>query len=173
MLNVAGKPAEQTDAILRQELTMCRIKIVESPEILPHAEVHTHLMGKLGDKITMYRNWYYWVVKCEIPLEVALEMYTDPVGRQDVRVAGHCGCPPPEDPWIQYRKGNAIVDKTSRKPDNFDDPSWDGYRDKIIFVDDPINEPGVRAFIDSYHIDSEIGLRYFADTVKKYGLDKE
>jgi hypothetical protein len=170
MTNVAGVEPERTDLILKEELTVCGIEIVEHPEIVPHPEVRTHLTGKIGENITMYRNWYYWVVQCEIPLEVALEMYADPAGRRDVRVAGYAGNVDEVEPWLRFKKGDAIVDKTSRKPADFDDPCWDGYRDKIIFVDDPINEPGVRAFIDSYHIDSELGLRYFADTIKKHGL---
>ena len=39
-------------------------------------------------------------------------------------------------------------------------------------LENPATEPGVEAFIASYHIDSEIGMRFFADTIKKHGLDK-
>jgi hypothetical protein len=42
------------------------------------------------------RRWYYWSVKGKVPLEVAQEMYANPIGRKDVRVAGHCGCPEPK-----------------------------------------------------------------------------
>lgn len=168
--NMAGKPVEEVDNELRSELTICGVEIVESPIELAHPEVHTHLTGKLGDNITMFRNWYYWVVKCEIPVEVAQEMFDDPAGRRDVRVVGYAGNVDSLDHWVDYRKGDTIVARTETKPADYDTPAWDGYRDKIIFVDDPANEPGVRGFIGSYHIDSEIGLRYFADTVKKHGL---
>ena len=38
----------------------------------------------------------------------------------------------------------------------------------IAFVESPSTE-GV-GFITAYHIDTEVGLRLFADTLKKYGL---
>jgi len=45
------------------------------------------------------RRWSYWSVTGYVPLDTAVKMYRDPIGKRDVRVAGHCGCPPPEE-WI-------------------------------------------------------------------------
>ena len=54
------------------------------------------------------RGWYYWRVSGFIPLPIAEILYEDPVGRKDVRVAGHCGCPPPRD-WTKIA-GQLVVD---------------------------------------------------------------
>lgn len=43
------------------------------------------------------RCWYYWSVTGYVPMDVAMEMYNDPIGRTAIRVEGHCGCPSPED----------------------------------------------------------------------------
>lgn len=109
-----------------------------------------------------------------MPLEIAKELFQDPVGREDVRVAGHCGCPAPESPFITWRapdgrivapvKEEALFDRTiakgSLKPEE---------KAKFIFSDDPASV-GALAFLTSYHIDTEIGLRLFADTIRKHRL---
>jgi len=38
-----------------------------------------------------------------MPLGAAEELYEDPVGHRDVRVVGHCACPPPKD-WVESTK---------------------------------------------------------------------
>jgi hypothetical protein len=167
--NVAGESPEKTDAILREELTICGIDIIETSELIPHPEVNTHISGKLGD-IIMKRNWYYWIVVGKIPLDIAKKLYNDPVGKRDVRVVGDCGCPPPEDPWISYILDGKQLDYESRKPIDWENNCWDDIREELIFVENPAIEPGVEMFIDHYHIDSEVGLRFFADTMKKHGL---
>jgi hypothetical protein len=48
------------------------------------------------------RAWYYWVVIGLVPLYVANELYENPIGKKDVRVSGHCGCPSPIE-WIKNR----------------------------------------------------------------------
>jgi hypothetical protein len=49
------------------------------------------------------RAWYYWIVTGFVPLHVAEELYADPIGKKDVRVSGHCGCPAPKE-WIKDRQ---------------------------------------------------------------------
>ena len=48
-------------------------------------------------EFVFYRNWYYYVATGHVPMDVAIELYEHPVGRKDVRVEGHCGCPDPRD----------------------------------------------------------------------------
>lgn len=43
------------------------------------------------------RAWYYWMVGGYVPLNVALELYENPVGKKDIRVDGHAGCPSPNE----------------------------------------------------------------------------
>ena len=62
-----------------------------------NSEVPYHIIGNLGNgKFIFKRAWYYWIIKGNVPLKIAKKMYADPIGKIDVRVAGHCGCPPPE-----------------------------------------------------------------------------
>lgn len=129
MQNLAGKA--DCDVQIKRELERARIDIVALPSRLD-AEVPASVVGRLG-RFRFRRAWYYWMVAGPVPLPVAQELYADPVGIEDVRVAGHCGCPPPEKPWLR-------------------------------------NGPGDQQFVMSYHIDSEVGLRLFADTLKKHGL---
>lgn len=171
MQNLAGN--EKADKYIRQELERARIPIKDTE---PHGgEVPYTIIGQLGD-LTFTRAWYYWVVNGNVPLEVAQELFADPVGVTDIRVAGHCGCPPPEEytEWLtddgkkiypaeQQAEWERIV-----KAHDFMQAEKDG----IIFADDPVAH-GARAFVTSYHIDSEVGLRIFVDTLKEHGLIPE
>ena len=122
MENLAGR--KDCDEYIRRELERCRIDIVEVE--LTRSEVPYTLEGRLGD-FEFRRAWYYWVVRGSVPLEVAQEIYADPVGHTDIRVAGNAGCPPPEE-WAH------------------------------------------RGFVELYHVDTEVGLRLFADTIKAHEL---
>ena len=128
MQNLAG--SDRADKIIEQELNRSHISIVRHDE-LRGGEVPTHFTGELSREgetaFEFERAWYYWMVSGNVPLAVAQELYDDPVGRTDVRVVGHCGCPPPE--------------------------KWER-----------------NGFIDSYHIDSEVGLRFFVDTLRRHEL---
>ncbi len=93
MKNLAGD--RSADAVLRAELEACGIESV-STGMNPNAEVPASYIGTLGS-FKFYRCWYYWAVEGPMPLTVANEMYQHPDGRRDVRVAGHCGCPPPSE----------------------------------------------------------------------------
>jgi hypothetical protein len=125
MINLAG--VAECDRYIERELRRAGIAAVVGER--SENEVAAAITGKIGP-FTLWRAWRYWVVKGPMPLAVAREMYDDPVGVDDVRVAGHCGCPPPDE-WA---------------------------RDGVI---------------DTYHIDTEVGLRVFVDAVKRHGLDKE
>ena len=58
-------------------------------------EVYTNARGVLTieDRSFIFkRAWYYWTVNGPVPMEIAKRMYENPIGKKDVRVAGHCGC---------------------------------------------------------------------------------
>ena len=59
------------------------------------SEVPYHIIGILGN-YTFKRAWYYWVVRGEVSKKIAKKLYKEPIGKRDVRVGGHCGCPPPK-----------------------------------------------------------------------------
>jgi hypothetical protein len=170
--NLAG--VELCDNFIRRELDRARIDIVEGDRTTQ--EVPYSVTGKLGP-FTFKRAWYYWVVQGPMPLEVALELYADTVGKSDVRVAGHCACPPPEPPWVEYYDADGF--KLEHDPDGEQAADWANLHakghlkspeeERIRFVADA-PATAARAFVESYHIDSEIGLRLFADTVRAKGL---
>lgn len=181
MRNLAG-PEDRTHATdyFTDELERCGIEVVRYDG--PHTgEVQSQVYGKLGDW-TFRRAWYYTVVKGPTPLSVAKELYENRVGRNDIRVAGHCACPPPEDPWVTWR--DKISGKEIARPSE---------REKVVgYINKADTESGVRMWtsmlekmdneyewgdpadgvptIDSYHIDSELGLYVFVQTLKAHNL---
>lgn len=170
MENLAGK--KDCDKEIENELTRCGIEIVRNQP--RERKVPSSLRGKLG-QFSFARAWYYWVVTGPTPLNIAQELFSDPVGKTDIRVVGHCGCPPPEAPWITWR---TAADQRIVIPKNqeaewiaFSEtlPSLKTEMEKYIFNDNP-SSVGAKPFIESYHIDTEIGLRLFADTLKKHYL---
>lgn len=81
----------------------------------------------------------------------------------NIRVAGHCGNPPPEE-WCEpknyYEKCKPIVDKIFKKEITFDESN------KIC---NEIRKQGDQ-FVISYHIDTQEGLLRFAEIIKKYNI---
>lgn len=124
MKNLAGN--RECDVYIEHELKRARIAI-ERVELPERSEVPYRMIGRLGP-IEFRRYWAYWVANGPVPIEIAHRLYADPVGRTDIRVDGHCGCPEPEPPWTE------IIDGAE--------------------------------YVMTYHIDSEIGLRVFADAVR-------
>lgn len=163
MKNLAGDP--DADRYIKQELEMAKIELVRGK--CAKGEVPATITGVLGE-FTFARAWYYWVVKGPLPLEMALKLYENPIGKVEVRVAGHCGCPPPEKPWITWKdkEGNTLIEMKEKK--QFDEFIAKGHlKPEVLngrrFSEEP--EKG-RGFIESYHIDSQAGLRLFADAVR-------
>lgn len=168
MNNVAG--LENPDPFLTEELTRARINVEQLPRPLRrHPEVHAGVIGRLG-QFTFRRAWYYWVANGPVPIELARKLYADPVGVKDIRVDGHCGCPAPDDFGGNYFAADGsriLVDpegseqRTIAKfPDLFKE-------ERFVFVSskEERREIAKSIIIDCYHIDSEVGLRIFADAI--------
>lgn len=162
MRNLAG--SKDSDIWTAAELTAAGIEIdiVEKP----YGEPQTRVKGRLGG-IEFSRAWYYWVAKGRVPLDVARRLYADQVGQKDVRVAGHCGCPPPEE-WTHYYDGDQMV---VIDPDGSEEADYDRHIAKGWLTSDAKprfakSADGLTAFVESYHIDSAEGLRLFADAVR-------
>ncbi len=178
MKNLAGD--EKADEYIKDELERAGIEAVY--EGLDKGEVPYTFVGKLYKEvlissfdITFKRAWYYWMAFGYIPLALAEQMYRHPEGKKSVRVTGHCGCPPPEEPWIDW------IAKDGRKLGKLSE--WDKYKEDSVvwdlivnketmeskdgiyrWVGDPIKEG--TPYITSYHIDSQAGLLLFAETLK-------
>lgn len=173
--NVAGQPSSKTDLLLRQELTDARIEIVESPEVIPHPEVHTRITGKLRGW-TFQRNWYYWCAEGKMPIELARELWKDPLGKRAVRVEGHCACPSPDEYGVVCYDAHGVVLVSDPKGEHekfYKHAVAKGYwhGGECRFVPDAA-AVAASAFVESYHVDSEAGLRLLADYILRIPEEK-
>lgn len=128
---------------------------------------------------------YYWCVKGLVPLSKALKLFADPVGKRDIRVHGHCGCPAPEGSYITWIAANGkkvidikqrdecrgYVEKSRLAVDNSEEPTYMGeVGAKILaeyeFSDNPALDFDAKGYVDSYHIDSDLALKIFVDEIK-------
>lgn len=173
MRNLAGHP-KATEHV-RNELMRCSINIVESDK--PLGEPKSMVYGELpGFRFT--RAWYYYVVKGLVPLNIANELYNNVIGKTDIRVAGHCGCPPPED-WAKPfnpKTGREVLSWDKR--DKLLELHSEGFMNKGLSPEDSLRKSCDRMnrefgnvedfpkFVDSYHIDSELGLYIFVKAIK-------
>lgn len=168
MDNLAGY--KDCDRVIRIELIRCGIEIVEG-ERSTH-EVAASITGKLG-AFTFRRAWYYWIVCGPMPLDVALKLWADPVGKRDIRCGGHCGCPSPEEYGADYfdAEGNQLWSD----PDGKEALAYAGFIERGVldskslegnrFV--PDKRIGyARAEVRSYHVDSELGLYILAGAIR-------
>ncbi|MDO8435637.1 MAG: hypothetical protein Q7S89_03100 [bacterium] len=171
MENLAGR--KDCDVAIERELVRCGIEIVrDQPR---DGEVPSSIRGKLG-RHKFSRAWYYWVARGLVPIHVARELYADPVGKTDIRVNGNCGCPAPGEPGGEatWLTADARIVASAAEEAKFHGYIAKGIfkesvLDEYVFSDDP-RSLGAQEYIDGYHIDTEVGLRLFADTLKKHYL---
>lgn len=181
MKNLAG--VTEADESIQEELYLAGIYMVNikpDPCEFPHS-----IAGEIGNW-TLSRAWRYWVASAAdgdgLPLDVATELHErnypiigpgqpETYG-QVIRVAGHGGCPPPSE-WVKHYDAQGlelIVD-----PDGKQESEWksmiERYSalrqsfDKYRFVSS-LDET-VKSVVDSYHIDTQIGLNEFARVVRE------
>ena len=166
MENLAGN--KDCDRIIERELNRAKINVVNGER--SNGEVPASITGELKG-FTFQRAWYYWVVKGKLSLSVAQRLHQDPVGKEDIRVNGDCGCPAPEGGYICWysTEGNQLLPLTDKQEieEIKADGCLSGYLNEeyknCLFVEDP-SAVG-NGFVKSYHIDSEVGLRIFAEAV--------
>ena len=149
-------PMSTTSEKHRRQLDRCRVPYYTGPFEFTHG------------------HSYYWIVKGPVPLTVAQAIYADPVADQ-IRVAGHCDCPPPEDPWITWRMPNGSVLATMEDLAELERleeilTNFSGWRSNYTYTDDPDERAKAKGYIETYHIDSELGLRVFVDHLRWNGL---
>lgn len=189
MINLAGKA--DCDKYIIEELLKVGVMAVQLPES-DHPEVKSEYEGQLlGWKFR--RQWYYWSVSCEDILEYGLDMkYASPLhalAGQEVRLAGHCGCPSPDDGfWMEKfdEDGNRLLaqkeldecKKFAEGDDSVLIKMYDDVYKQLIkeyrAVEDPLKcakEKG-QLIAKSYHIDSQEGLEIFCWALRKQAADK-
>jgi len=174
MINLAGN--KDCDRIMRDELEKARIDVVEGPR--SESEVAATITGELAGW-TFTRAWYYWIASGgALPIEVARELYADPIGRTDIRVGGHCACPSPDEYGATYYDADGKI--LSSDPLGTRAVEYQGLVDRGFIDAADMNKhhfvpdkklAAVRAVVDLYHIDSLAGLRLFADTLRRLGTD--
>ena len=152
---------ERASEIVKKELYRLGINRVETN---PISEVPSIYTGELRG-FTFERAWYYYIVKGKLPLESAKKLYQHPIGKEDIRVCGHCGCPPPEDPWVEYYDDNGTKVYSIKNKEEFEQFSnseveslakrFKELLDTSIFAED---RSKYNAFVESYHVDSEAGM---------------
>lgn len=165
MRNLASNP--EADVWCEKELRDAGIDVVLLPEP-QQDEVPARVTGKIGD-VTLTRGWYYWRAHGKVPADVARRLYDHLIGRRDVRVNGHCGCPAPGEPggrfeWFDASGRGVVID-----PDGSEEEAFDRFIARGILEEKPLfakSTEGLTGYITSYHIDSADGLALFAREVK-------
>jgi hypothetical protein len=170
--NLAGN--RDCDVVIRAELDEAGVPRAELRVPLER-EVAASVVGQLGP-FRFERAWYYWVVNGNVPLMVAEEMYATEIGKRDVRVVGHCACPPPAE-WAKYM--DADGKKLVSDPDGTQETKYRAFSGRFGWPDDEAprfvpcaKDAAAAAYVTSYHIDSQEGLALFAETMRRHGLDK-
>lgn len=171
MINLVGDP--NAGQIVIKELIDAKINVIVCEKCLKH-EVSVPFAGQYRS-FSFVRAWYYWVVTGKVPLEVAKVLYNESgIGKEDIRVVGHCGCPPPEK-WVTWfdDEGRELVGiKSMRESESFRKrhnlPTlMVGYH-AVPKKDFPkYGKP----YITLYHIDSQSGLNLFVETLKRFNID--
>ena len=181
MENLAGYAA--ADSVIEEELFTVGIEPCYGPRST--GEVATQVTGKVeaadGTVFTFIRAWRYWIVKGELPLSVALELYKHPYGKR-CRAGGHCASPSPET-QATYRHTPdglevSILDANTREnfqkldrgeiESTFLAEVLTKIRKEILFVDSVAERDKLStfAFVPEYHVDTLAGLKLFVDTIK-------
>lgn len=181
MRNLAGE--SDCDVFIRDELRLAQIAVIEGPRSTH--EVATRVTGKLG-LFTFTRAWSYWIAEGPMPLNVAEEMYEDPVGRTTVRAGGDCACRPPVT-WASFLDADGkelfgddqegsqelalrrivalgILPQESYNAFRFVREAGVQSRSKQAPV---LRQMCTRAVINTFHIDSQDGLRLFGSACRK------
>ena len=166
MRNLAGKKENTCcDEEIRLELDRAGIEAVDVDQ--SEGEVQYSVIGELTTSygtMTFRRAWYYWVVDCKVPLELAKRIYAHPEGKVTVRAGGHCGCVPPENEAKYYHERKRACNKEEYDQcldflrERGDEELVNIFLKKNISVNDPKACDG---FVTCYHIDDQAGLLLF------------
>lgn len=181
MENLAGYAA--ADSVIEEELFTVGIEPCYGPRST--GEVATRVTGKMeaadGTVFTFIRAWRYWIVKGELPLFVAQELYKHPYGKR-CRAGGDCTSPPPETQatyrhTMDGRKVEILNDSTRENFRKLDQGEIESeffaevltkVRKEILYVDsvEERNKLSTFGYVDTYHVDTLAGLKLFVDTIK-------
>ncbi len=139
MKNLAGD--KECDDVILEELYLANIPAVKIEK--ENSEVPYTYIGRIGNW-TFKRQWYYWSVSTEklengLPLKQALELHNK----------------------VNPVHLNEILGMSIRSGGHAGSPSPDEYGARTSREEDKIGE----RFVDSYHIDDQIGLNEFVKKI--------
>lgn len=163
MKNLAGSP--DADKTIREELAIAKVPgVVELPSPM-RGEVPTKLVAVFdhgGQHYTFSRAWYYWAAHGRVPMSIARQLYAE--HRGDVRAGGDCACRPPET-WAHWHAGGKeiVAKDQEEKLDKLAHLLPPDTKTGYIFSDAPETIPGAVQTVDTYHIDSQLGLCRFIE----------
>lgn len=185
MINLAG--VEDCDKTIIAELLKVGVTAANVPD-KTHPEVKSKYEGRLhGWKFS--RQWYYWSIYCENAFEDGLDIkYASPMHALDhrnIRLAGHCGCPAPDDGfWMEKfdTEGKSLIkqkewdecEEKSKTSDMYKDV-FAKFQKEYMPVENPVEyaKKNGRLVASSYHIDSQEGLELFCWILNKQAADKK
>ena len=154
----------------RRILNRCGITDIEEKEYTNIGRTR-YITAKFKGFTLRYQN-YYWVVSGEVPIDMAMKLFEDPVGKTDIRSNGHCGCPSPMENGIKWIASDGREVIKTRNIEDFKSMEYlqgvfapEEVMSRYIFNDDP-ESIGATASVNMYHIDSELGLYIFIQAVK-------
>ena len=128
--------------------------------------VRAKVTGELHcGRFTFTRRRYYWIVKGEIPLELAERIYAESPADFQIRAGGQGVSRVPELASNCFDiKAKAFYTLATHEVDK--DSAFHS-----LFVKQ-LDNPQDSATVNEYHIDTAEGLKYFVDTIKeKYQAD--
>lgn len=163
MENLARREYDSdADKKVKEELQIAGIPVVRVG--LMNNEVKTYYIGILNGFVFI-RAWRYWMVKGNIPLENAQYLY-DNYKDLDIRVAGHCGNPPPEE-WAKNKDYDKLIVPYVNKCRNKEIST-----EELEKIGKEIKSQGEQV-IDMYHIDTQLGLCKFVEVIKNNNIQSE
>ena len=185
MINLAGN--KDCDKHIKEELYLAGI---EEIPMKSEGEVPFTIAGILGNW-TFTRAWYYWIARVEhredgLPVKKALELNDTPnpicetdTLRYVIRAGGHAGGIDADGYVAQPVYDDALNEKLlalgyKMEKYTLGKKTWEGISINYGEVADlcKSGKLDVDRYVDCYHIDTQVGLREFAEFLNNFYLGK-
>ncbi len=197
MINLAGK--READKYIQEELLLAKIPLVRGK--LTIDEVPYTITGRIGNWTFNRGWYYWRASAPDgegLPLEIAAQLHEKeyPITGEllrygneakiygdSVRATGHCGCPHPRECTKYFDEiGRRVIIDPSGKKEKERDSLLETHKE--ILTDSALTNlkqlrylpllegtDGIRAVIDSYHVDTQLGLNELARVIRKREID--
>ena len=171
---------EYTTRLVEQELIRCKVDIVRNTTAMKNREVPSLVDGSLTflrsngrvETYNLWRAWRYWVVDGPVPLELAKALYHDEPARDHIRAGGFAGGIDPEtQAEYHWYNGKILTTKDQRVSYEAICPKYSTLEEfdaKYECVDTEAEVRNGRGVVNTYHIDSELGLRVFVEALRRW-----